>query len=284
MDIERKKSREEEREFYKDFIYPPPGGAAPGRVKRPRRSGKAGASGNKKYIVAVLIIIMLTGILLFADFLSNGLAIGLFKKNSVDIALKASAYYAVETGSFTSMSEAKACAAETSAAGGAGFIYNDGVFHVLASAYTKQADAAAAAASYSAAGVFTVSIAQKSIAFSGSKSEKEAVQESFIQPLSVFSQASDMPGKVKSGSLSAAQAYIKLQTLETDTQTALNRISVTGASAEMPVIRIKAELTSIINILADLADLSADAAQLARDINYNAIKILCSYKDMIGEL
>ena len=277
MEIERKKTRAEEREFYKDYIYPQP------KVKAEARPAKR-ARGGAKYAVVILIIFALTAALLLFDYLSNGLAIGLFKKNAGDIVLKAADYYAAETGAYTSLNQAKARADETTAAGGAGFIYNDGTFHVLFSAHAKKTDAETAAAAFNGADTFTLKIAGKTVAYTGGKPQKEAAHTAFIMPLTVFASMTDFAAKLKSGSLTVPQCYIKLQTLETDAQTALDKLNAAGSDAAMPLIRIKAELTNAVNILSDVADLTADTAKLQRDLNYNAVKILCSYKDMMGEI
>ena len=271
----------QEREFYKDYFYPKPNEQsvrASGRGK-----AKAGA-GGKKYAVVIIIIFALIAVLLLSDYLSNGLAIGLFKKNSDNISVKAADYYAAETGAFTSMRQAADCAEETAAAGGAGYIYNDGTFHVLASVHTKYADADAAAKTYEPADVFTLKIPNKTITYTGNKSEKEAARKALALPPSVFSQISDMSSHMKSGGLSAAQCFEKLQTLETDIQTALDGLNAASTEAPMPVIRLKAELTAIINILSDTAGSEASNAELRRRLDYNAIKIICAYKDMVTEI
>ena len=286
--MERKKTRAEEREFYRDYIYPAPkvktAGARPARAPR----GKNGAGSGGKYAAVILIILALTGALLLFDYLSNGLAIGLFKKSSGNVILKAVDYYAAETGAFTSLNQAKARADETAAAGGAGYIYNDGTFHVFFSAHAKKADAEAAAAGVSgtlSADIFTLKIAGRTVAYTGGKPQKDAAHAAFLMPPTVFASMTDFAAKLKSGGLTVPQCYIKLQTLETDTRTALDKLNAAaGADAAMPLIRIKAELTSAVNILSDVADLTADIAKLQRDLNYNAIKILCSYKDMMGEI
>ena len=294
MQSERKKSRAEEREFYRDYIYPKPKETAP--QTRKRRGGARRRGG----LFIVLIILGLAGALLLFDYLSNGMASGLFKKNSGDITLKAVDYYAVETGAFTSLNQANARAAETVAAGGAGFIYNDGTFHVIHSAHAKKTDAEAviskelssnnASSNITTADIFTLKIAGKTIAYTGGKQQRNAVQEAFLMPLTIFAAMSDTAAKLKSGGMTVPQCYLKIQSLETDAQTALDKLSVTAGNdsttgnTAMPLLRIKAELTSIINILSDIADLTAESAKLIRDLNYNAVKILCSYKEMMSEI
>jgi hypothetical protein len=284
VEVERKKSRAQEREFYRDYIYPKPKEKPTGYTGRSRGS-RGGGVRRRGAAVVILLLLGLAGALLLFDFLSNGLAVGLFKKTSGSIALKAADYYAVETGAFTSLNQAKARADETVAAGGAGYIYNDGTFHVIYSAYAKQQDAAAALASVPAADIFTVKIAGKTVDYQGGRQQKQALQEAFLMPLTVFASMSDAAARLKSGTLTTAQCYLKLQTLETDAQTAVAKLAVAeGSGAAMPLLRIKAELTSIVNILSDTADLTADAVTLRRDLNYNAVKILCSFKDMIAEV
>jgi len=296
VEVGQKKSKAEEREFYRDYIYPKPKETAP-----QTRKGRGGARGRGRGgLLIVLILLGLAGALLLFDYLSNGLATGLFKKTSGDIILKAVDYYAVETGAFTSLNQANARAAETVAAGGAGFIYNDGTFHVIHSAHTKKPNAEAviakelssstATSSITAVDIFTIKIAGKTIAYTGGKQQKDAVQEAFLMPLTIFASMTDTAAKLKSGGMTVPQCYLKIQSLETDAQTALDKLSVTAGNdsttgnTAMPLLRIKAELTSIINILSDIADLTAESAKLIRDLNYNAVKILCSYKEMMSEI
>jgi len=190
VELERRKSRTEEREFYRDYIYPKPKETAPQtRKRRGRARGRSGLRHRASIILVLLIIFGLTGALLLFDYLSNGLAMGLFKKTSGNITFKAVEYYAVETGAFTSLNQANARAAETAAAGGAGYIYNDGTFHVIHSAHAKKADAekiitnelssnntkelssniSAAAPNITAADIFTLKIVGKTIAYTGGK-------------------------------------------------------------------------------------------------------------------
>jgi len=286
MEMTKRKSKAEEKDFYKDFIYPAPGEKQSAAQKSRTGRGKAAGGTGRKYAVVILIIFALTAALLLADYLSNGLAFGLFKKSASDnVVIKAAEYYAVETGAFTSLNQAKACANQTAAAGGAGCIYNDGTFRIFASVHQKQADAASALAAYPNADIYVLKIAGANIEYTGGRPEKDTVREAFLTPSVIFAEMVNLSGKLKSASISPAQGYIAIQGLENDARNALDKLSAAMAGdTAMPLIRIKAELTSIINILEGLADLNASAADLTRDINYNAVKVLCSYKDMMNEM
>ncbi len=283
MEIERKKSKAESREFYKDYIYPQPA-ATTGTARAPKTGGARAMRQRNKIVLSVLTVIALLGALLLADFLADGAAIGLLKKNGDTIFLKSEDYFAAETGSFTFMSEARECAEATESAGGAGYIYNDGVFHVLASVHKKKAAAEASAKSFEGAAVLVFNIPAASVAFAGSKAERDALHEGAVMPLAVFSQLCDISEKLGAGNISAAQAYIRLQSAEEETKAALGRLEKINGGGSMPVTRIKAELTVIIAVISDLTGLAAEPAALVKKLNHSSVKILCSYKDTVSEL
>jgi len=268
----QKRSKEEEREFYKDYLYPKP-------LEKNAERGKRERGGGRKYVLLAFIVFTLTGVLLLSDYLSSGLAIGLFRNSG--LAIKAADYYAVETGAFTSLRQAEERAGEAAERGGAGYIHNDGVFHVLHSVHTKPAEADKAAAAYGGgAGVYVLRILGKTVAHNGGRTERETARQAFAMPLTVFARMTDISERLRSGGITAAQAHERVKVLESEVQTALNKLS---GDASAPVIRIKAELNGIVSILSDMAA-NADGAALRRAALYNAVKILCSYKDTVGEL
>ncbi len=119
-----------------------------------RRSRRAASRKRRGAGVLVLVLIILTaGICLLVVFLPRmTVSVG------ADASFKGKTFYFLSLGEFDGYVEASEAARATAARGGAGYVYNDGKYRIIAAAYEREADAAALASVNDNAEYFAVEI------------------------------------------------------------------------------------------------------------------------------
>jgi len=298
LGIEPKKNKAEEREFYDGFVY--------------RRGGKAGSSskgaakystgGASKYsargapklsktrkALLTVFTVFLCAALVFsaAELFSGGLALGIFSfGNGKSVQIKEQKYYAVETGFFTSDSDARAEAQSVKGRGGAGYIYNDGKFHVLAAAYATLSDAEKVKAQLGGnAAVYEVKTPALSIEFDGTKAQKETISKAFLQFSALYGKLYNLSVRLDLQEIGAGAVYLALAECENETRALITEFNAaTGGVTTMTFIRLRSELTIAADALYSLCDITAQDRNLAADLKYAYWGLIFKYKDMMGEI
>ncbi len=140
---------------YSEFLYETKPEVKPKLREKPQKavSPKITEPRETNRVIAVLVIIACFCLtLLSADYLSGGYILAEFDSDST-VSSKECDYYAVQTGMYSDQKTAELYAKNIRARGGAGYVYYDGIYRVVASVYSEALQARSVAEKMEQAGI-----------------------------------------------------------------------------------------------------------------------------------
>ena len=163
---------------------------------------------NKKSKYSICVMSLLILILL-------GIAFFIYPKNH-----KTTEFYFVEIKSFVTYNEANNLATSIQSMGGAGYVYYDGYYHVLAAYYPNEKDAKKVCenlkAEYDTVKVFTLTTDKFSKSNSLSTQENNTIREMIDANLSLIDQVYTNIIAYDTSSINESQLLMNLENLKTD--------------------------------------------------------------------
>ncbi len=224
---------------------------------------------NKKssfsFVIIFLLIIVLLGA---AVFLTSNSSQGYDE------------FYFVEINSFSTYAKAQALAAEIQQAGGAGYIYYNGKYRVLACFYPTEDDAKSVKenllADYPSCAVFSL----ESSKFSG-KSDLTDSQNALISDM-IDENAALINSLYKaviaydSASLSLSVLKVNLESLKSDFEKAYSQF-LSSFSTAKSLLSARSKLASISESIDDLIAASSNSQELSYKLKYYLVKIVVNH-------
>lgn len=227
---------------------------------------------KNKYSICVLSIIIL--ILL-------GIAFYVYPKNR-----NTTEFYFVEIKSFMTYNEANNLATSIQSMGGAGYVYYDGYYHVLAAYYPNENDAKKVCenlkAEYETVKVFTLTTDKFSKSNSLSAQENNKISEMIDANLNLIEQVYINTIAYDTSSINESQLLMNLENLKTHFKNTYDEYSSLLKQNDKFTKSIKC-LNKILNSTDNFKSI-CDGQQISYKIKYELIKIVINHSSFLASL